>query len=108
MNLDRLQEITLGQVELQRELLDSFIEVMRVNLETIKHAMDVNDCLTVSRCAHQMKGAAANIGVPSIKAIATELEHQAQQQNLVGAAELLVVLENQRSQVQALILDQLP
>lgn len=107
VELDRLQEVTLGQVDLQRELLEALIEVIQMNREAIQNALQRSDCLTISRCAHQIKGAAANVGVPSIQAIATELERQAEAQNLLEAAPLLAALENQQSRVQAFISNQL-
>lgn len=107
VELDRLQEVALGQVELQRELLEALIEVVRVNIEAIQKALPASDCLTVSKCSHQIKGAAANVGVPPIRAIAAELERQAKAENLLGAAELLAALENQRSRVQAFVSSQL-
>ncbi|MBE9128260.1 MULTISPECIES: Hpt domain-containing protein [unclassified Coleofasciculus] len=107
VELDRLQEVALGQVELQRELLETLIEVVRVNIEAIQNALPASDYLTVSKCSHQIKGAAANVGVPSIRGLAAELERQAKAQNLLGAAELLAALENQRSRVQAFISSQL-
>ncbi|MCP2731838.1 Hpt domain-containing protein [Limnofasciculus baicalensis] len=103
VDLDRLKEITLGQVELQRELITAFIEILRANLDAIQEALPSGDCLTVSRCAHQIKGAAANVGIPSIKEIAAELERQANEQNLVNATQLLVDLDDRRSQLQEFI-----
>jgi HPt (histidine-containing phosphotransfer) domain-containing protein len=103
VDLDRLKEITLGQVELQRELIAAFIEILKANVETIQEALSSDDCFTVSRCAHQIKGAAANVGFPLIKEIAAELESQAKEQNLVNASQLLVNLNDQRVQVQEFI-----
>ncbi len=103
VDLERLKEITLGQVELQREIMAAFIEILRANVEAIQEAISSGDCLTISRCAHQIKGAAANVGVPSIKEMAAELERQAKEQNLVNATQLLVALDNRRSQVQVFI-----
>ncbi len=100
VDLDRLKEITLDQVELQRELIVALMEILRANVEAIQEALPSGDCLTVSRCAHQIKGAAANVGVPLIKEIAAELERQAKEQNLVNATQLLVALDNRRSQLQ--------
>ena len=103
VNLARLKEITLGEVELQRELIAAFIEILRANLEAIQDALPAGDCLTVSRCAHQIKGAAANVGAASIKEMAAELECQANKQNLVNATQLLVSLSDLRSQLQEFI-----
>ncbi len=95
VELDRLHEVSLGQVELQRELLQTLIEVIQVNLDTIQYALETRDCVTLARCAHQIKGASANVGVPSVQAIAAELECRAIAQNLSDTADLLAALKNQ-------------
>ncbi|MEQ8755259.1 MAG: Hpt domain-containing protein [Coleofasciculus sp. G1-WW12-02] len=108
IDLDRLEEVSLGEVELKRELLVALLEVIHVNLEAIKQAEAANDYLTVARCAHQIKGAAANMGVSSLRAIATELERQAKAEKLSSATDLLVALKSQELGVQSYISNQLP
>jgi len=108
IDFDRLEEVSLGEVELKGELLAALLEVIRLNLEAIKQAESVNDYSTVARCAHQLKGAAANMGISSLQAIATELERQAKAENLSNAADLLIALESQRLGVQSYVSNQLP
>ncbi len=108
IDFDRLEEVSLGEVELKGELLAALLEVIRLNLEAIKQAEAVNDYSTVARCAHQLKGAAANVGVSSVQMIATELERQAKAENSSNAADLLIALENQRLGVQSYVSNQFP
>ncbi|MEQ9668067.1 Hpt domain-containing protein [Coleofasciculus sp. G2-EDA-02] len=108
IDLDRLEEVSLGEVELKRELLVALLQVIHVNLEAIQQAEAANDYLTVARCAHQIKGAAANVGVSSLRAIATELERQAKAEKFSSATDLLVALESQELGVQSYISNQLP
>ncbi|MFP5273020.1 Hpt domain-containing protein [Coleofasciculus sp.] len=108
IDFDRLEEVSLGEVELKRELLVALLEVIHVNLEAIKQAEAANNYLTVARCAHQIKGAAANMGVSSLRAIATELERQAKAEKLSSATDLLVALKSQELGVQSYISNQLP
>lgn len=108
IDFDRLEEVSLGEVELKRELLVALLQVIHVNLEAIKQAEAANDYLTVARCAHQIKGAAANVGVSSLRAIATEWERQAKAEKFSSATDLLVALESQKLGVQSYISNQLP
>ncbi|MEQ9238332.1 Hpt domain-containing protein [Coleofasciculus sp. E2-BRE-01] len=108
IDLDRLEEVSLGEVELKGELLAALLKVIRLNLEAIKQAEAVNDYSTVAGCAHQLKGAAANVGVSSLQAIATELERQAKAENLSNAADLLIALESQRLGVKSYLSHKFP
>jgi HPt (histidine-containing phosphotransfer) domain-containing protein len=108
IDLDRLEEVSLGEVELKGELLAALLKVIRLNLETIKQAEAVNDYSTVAKCAHQLKGAAANVGVSSLQAIATELERQAKAENLSNAADLLIALESQRLGIKSYLSHKFP
>lgn len=108
IDCDRLEEVSLGEVELKRELLAALLTVIQVNLEAIKQAEATNDYSTIARCAHQLKGAAANVGVSSLHAIALELESQAKSQNLSHAADLVVALENQRLGVKSYLSQEFP
>lgn len=108
IDFDRLEEVSLGEVELKRELLVALLEVIHVNLEAIQQAEAANDYLTIARCAHQLKGAAANMGVSSLRAIATELERQAKAEKFSSATDLLVALKSQELGVQSYISNQLP
>lgn len=108
IDFDRLEEVSLGEVELKRELLAALLNVIDVNLEAIKQAVATNDYSTVARCAHQLKGAAANVGVSSLHAIALELESQAKSQNLSDVANLVVALESQRLGVKSYLSQEFP
>lgn len=107
IDLDRLQEVTFGQVELQRELLEALVEMMRVNLQAIECALAVHDYATISRSAHLLKGAAANIGVSTIQDIASQIEYQGLAKNLAEVPDLLSSLKKQQSGVQVFIANHL-
>jgi len=108
IDFDRLEEVSLGEVELKGELLAALLEVIRINLDAIKQAEAVNDYPTVAKCAHQLKGAAANVGVSSLQAIATELERQAKAEYFSNAADLFIALERQRLGVKSYLSHKLP
>ncbi len=108
IDFDRLEEVSLGEVELKSELLVALLEVIRLNLDAIKQAEAVNDYPTIAKCAHQLKGAAANVGVSSLQAIAMELERQAKAEDFSSATDLIMALESQRLGIQSYVSTQLP
>jgi PAS domain S-box-containing protein len=94
MDLERLNDVSGGDAEFQRELLQAFVADARDKLAMIKQALQSSDCQTIVAQAHQLKGASGNVGVPSMQATAKTLEMQAREQNLQGADELVASLEN--------------
>ena len=93
VNLRRLNEVMRGNQARQRRLLEIFIQNAKTELEDIKNAIAVNDCLTLAQKAHRLKGSSANVGVSYIATIAAELELSAQQQNLSLAISLPSAIE---------------
>ena len=93
VNLRRLNEVMRGNQARQRQLLEIFIQNAKTELEDIKNAIAVNDCLTLAQKAHRLKGSSANVGVSYIATIAAELELSAQQQNLSLAISLPSAIE---------------
>lgn len=93
VNLRRLNEVMRGNQARQRQLLEIFIQNAKTELEDIKNAIAVNDCLTLAQKAHRLKGSSANVGISYIATIAAELELSAQQQNLSLAISLPSAIE---------------
>jgi HPt (histidine-containing phosphotransfer) domain-containing protein len=93
VDLRRLNEVMRGNQARQRQLLEIFIQNAKTELEDIKNAIAVNDCLTLAQKAHRLKGSSANVGVSYIATIAAELELSAQQQNLSLAISLPSAIE---------------
>lgn len=92
--LDRhkLQECFGGDVECEREVLDSFVTDAADYVAEIEEALTVGDCDTVIANAHKLKGLSGSIGVRAMPAIASQLEEQASQNQLAGAEELATSL----------------
>jgi PAS domain S-box-containing protein len=107
MDMKRLNGVSGGDVEFQRELLEAFMADAVAKLAMIKQALHSNDCQTIVAQAHQLKGASSNVGVPSMQATAKKLEMQAREQNLQGADELVASLENTLKLVEAFMANQL-
>jgi PAS domain S-box-containing protein len=92
VDLQRLGELTRGDVEFQLELLQTFMEDAPIYLEGIESALQANDCVALSRGAHQLKGASAMVAVRTVPELAAQLESQANESRLEGAAELVARL----------------
>jgi PAS domain S-box-containing protein len=100
---ERLQRISRGRVSVQRKLLQMFVENARRGLEQIHLALQVEDFATVEQQAHRIKGASANVGVRSLPELAAQLEQQAREQVIEGAAERLEALECHLMQIEAFL-----
>jgi CheY-like chemotaxis protein/HPt (histidine-containing phosphotransfer) domain-containing protein len=107
MDLKRLNDVSGGDVEFQRELLEAFVADAVAKLAMIKQALESNNCQTIVAQAHQLKGASGNVGVPSMQATAKTLEMQAREQNLQGADVLVASLENTLELVEVFMANEL-
>jgi len=70
----RLQEISDGDVEFQREILTVFVEDGRTTLAKLRQAIENGDIQEVKNLAHALKGASGNTGIPPIQETAASLE----------------------------------
>jgi two-component system, sensor histidine kinase and response regulator len=77
VNLARLNEITDGDQEFAFELASTFISSGEQVLEEIQVALQAFDRNALSRAAHKLKGASANIHAESLRELAYALEAQA-------------------------------
>lgn len=81
VNLERLHEISGGDREFEREILEAFVEDTRISLDLLKEFCTANDYLAFSNQAHQLKGSSANMGFISLQTLAAELQIKGVQQN---------------------------
>jgi PAS domain S-box-containing protein len=103
VDLERLSELSTGDTEFERELLQVFIEDAVVYLEELKSALAAGDCATLARRAHQLKGSSATVAIYKMPEIAAQLECQAEENQLLGTSDLLTELEQILERVQAFI-----
>lgn len=103
INLEHLRQLSDGDAEFELELLQVFVEDTQSHLEAARNAIATNDCKTIEREVHQIKGASANVGAQVMQVLALELEKQAQKQELINPTEIISQLEQHLSQVKALM-----
>jgi two-component system sensor histidine kinase/response regulator len=77
VDMDALHEITGGDTEFERELLQTFVASGDQCLSEILSAMHISDFETIGKRAHALKGASANIHASGLAAAASSLEKAA-------------------------------
>lgn len=103
LDLQQLDELSRGDLAFQQELLAVFLEDSFLYLKEIKIALAQGDCLTLTRYAHQIKGSSATVAIKIMPELAAQLEHQAKDQQLLGAQLLITQLESILERVQAFV-----
>jgi two-component system, sensor histidine kinase and response regulator len=77
INLARLNEITDGDAEFAKELIDTFIASSEAQMVELHAAINTSDRDTLMRIAHKLKGACANIHAEEMRALVSRLEAEA-------------------------------
>ena len=95
----RLRDLTDGDAEFERELLETFLASVRVLMAELRAGLMARNATTVAKEAHALKGASLNVGATSLAKFATKLEITARAGNLEP---IDVTLEQLRSEEQAL------
>lgn len=75
------------------ELAGLFLDTSREDVKRLKAASREGDCPGVVSSAHSIKGASANLGFMEIYGIVKELEFQAKNNSLEGAAGSIASVE---------------
>jgi CheY-like chemotaxis protein len=89
VDLNALHELTGGDAEFEKELIDTFVSSGDKCLAEILAALCVSDLVTVGNRAHALKGASANIHASGLAAAASSLESAARA-NSIGEIDGLV------------------
>jgi HPt (histidine-containing phosphotransfer) domain-containing protein len=77
VDLAALREVTGGDADFERELVDTFVSSGDRCLSDILAALKIRDLDTIGKRAHSLKGASANIHAHTLSAAAASLEHAA-------------------------------
>ncbi len=101
INWNRLHQISDADTEFELELLNMLAADMEEQLVSLQKAIDQQDVEQLKHLSHYIKGAAANVGVNSMSAIAQRIEESAIGEQFDDATELLVALADQQQQFAA-------
>ncbi len=106
INWERLHQISDADSEFELELLNMLAVDMEEQLVALQVAIEGQDAEQLKHLAHYIKGAAANVGVNSISAIAQNIEETAITQQFSDASQLLLLLTDQQQQFSAYLQQQ--
>ena len=82
VDMSALHELTGGDTEFERELIDTFVSSGDQCLAEILSALHASDFATIGKRAHALKGASANIHAAGLAAAASSLESAVRAQTL--------------------------
>lgn len=74
VNLDRLSEITMGDPDLESELIVTFLADTSQRISEMAAVIASGDATSLIRTAHAIKGSAGNMGAATLQEIARKLE----------------------------------
>lgn len=97
--LARLRALTDSTPGMLSEVVTAFLHDTVSRLETLEKALAAGDAEQLHKCAHGLKGAAAELGARDMTRLCRELESLGRAGSVVGAAELLVRLKQEFSRV---------
>lgn len=99
LDRQRLRDLTDGDAEFERELLETFLVSVRGLLGDLRAALMARNPVSVAKEAHTLKGVCLNVGATSLANCAAELETAAR----AGRVDPIdVTLEQLRSEERAL------
>jgi two-component system sensor histidine kinase/response regulator len=82
VDMNALRELTGGDTEFERELVETFVSSGDQCLADIASALRMGDFDTIGKRAHALKGASANIHADDLAAAASTLENAARQNSV--------------------------
>jgi histidine phosphotransfer protein HptB len=86
-----------------RELVSLFVMTGGKDFETLRQAVVAGDADTAMRSAHTIKGAAGNLGLKDVSALARVIEDRAMKKDLNSLDQSLQMLKSQIDIVQSFI-----
>ncbi|MEJ2039256.1 MAG: Hpt domain-containing protein [Desulfosarcinaceae bacterium] len=86
---------SLGDAQFLQMMLEEFQKTIPEFLERFENALRDQDMECVGRDAHQFKGAAANLGIKTVAALALELENTGKNGDSAYAAQTLTRLKTE-------------
>lgn len=108
-SIENLRELNPGDNdEFLREIIGIYLEDTPNRLRELAQSLATGDAPTFTRAAHSVKGSSANVGAMGVRAVAEQLEHQAQRQGLAQVAALLQELQAEFARAEAELHRMLP
>ncbi|HSY10155.1 MAG TPA: Hpt domain-containing protein, partial [Candidatus Dormibacteraeota bacterium] len=106
VDMDRLNDMTDGNAENFRELVELYFEQTAQQLAQITEAVRANDSDKVRHVAHSCAGASATLGMVRIVPLLRELERQGVEGSLTNAAQVCENAEREFEQIKKFLAEQ--
>ena len=106
VDMDRLNDMTDGNAENFRELVELYFDQTAKQLAQIAAAVRANDADAVRCVAHSCAGASATLGMVRIVPLLRELERQGVEGALTNAAQVCENAEREFEQIKKFLADQ--
>ena len=74
INPERLQEVSMGDDEFLRELIDLYLSDAPTQMQALERAVSSQDTSAVSVAAHKLKGSCGNVGAEGLVTLCQKLE----------------------------------
>ncbi len=94
-DMDHAREITDGDMEFLKELIEIFKADCPEKLAGISRAIKEKDFKAIDETAHSLKGSSGNLGLTCVYEISYKLEKMGKSENIEGAEETLKELEEE-------------
>jgi HPt (histidine-containing phosphotransfer) domain-containing protein len=104
VDMNALRELTGGDAEFERELVETFVSSGDKCLSEILSALHTRDFETIGKRAHALKGASANIHAVGLAAAASSLEKAARANSVQEIEGLVQALTEKLHAVNAQLL----
>jgi signal transduction histidine kinase/DNA-binding response OmpR family regulator len=105
VRMHRIQEVADGDMEFERELIETFLSDMAHRLEALESALHDEDWDRVELVAHAMRGSSANAGAVRLQEISSRLEQQGAHRAFGESPATLADLKSEFSRVHSYLLD---
>ena len=103
VEMPRLLDLTEGNPESMRELVDLFFSQTERQLQQIENAVLANDSAAVGHIAHSCKGASATLGMTRLAAVLLKLEKLGKSGALDGAGDLCAAARREFKDIQTFL-----
>ncbi|MBZ5581953.1 MAG: Hpt domain-containing protein [Acidobacteriia bacterium] len=101
LDWEQLRDVTLGDADLIREILETLIEDSSRQIRLLETAIRQRDPETTMRLAHYSKGACANVGARAAAAALLEIERRAARSEFGECGASLAVLAREVDRLRA-------
>ena len=98
LNLETLNELKEMLEEGLEELLDEYLDDTRMQLSSLRTAVDGNDIPAINSIAHTLKGSSGNLGIRGVYQLCDDFEQEAKSGVVVDAAASLQAIEGEFEQ----------